>query len=100
MKRLTKQIKNRIYTIIVDIASNTIAIHRGRGGLEDSQPIFDESGHFEYASKKGNLQMHLEGNMVRDEIYMTNIPIDEAEGVIANAVLDRVHQLEAKLQKE
>ncbi len=99
MKRLTKSIKNRIYSILVDIPTNTITIHRGRGGLEDSKAIFDERGMFEYQDKTQNVQLQLIDGRVRDMLYMVYITIDEAETIIANIVWGYVQQLEKKMQK-
>lgn len=98
MKKFTKQVKHRIYTVSVDIDANLITISRGREtGLVDSKPIFNDEGefHFEHGKKEWKLKKTYRGI----EEYGYVIPAENAENIVAEAVQERLKVLEPKVQR-
>lgn len=98
MKKVTKQVKHRIYTVTVDIDANLITINRGREtGLVDSKPIFNEDGvfHFEHGKKEWKLRKTYRG--IEEFGYV--VPNDMAEATIMEAVQERLKVLEPKVQR-
>lgn len=93
MKTLTRSVKNRIYTITVNLETNDASIHRGREGLSDTRPIFNADGVFRWNG--GEIRKTADG--YRD-IYGV-ISAEDVERTVADAVISVAQKLEKRIQK-